>query len=205
MRILFVRLSSFGDVVFALPAAKALRTLSPARISRGRSSRRSRLSWRERPTWTRSFRSTREGGGARGALRRPGRIFAVSGKVRGKSNGASAAGSPFDLVIDARGCSSRLSSPSPLLRRRGKPVRLADRHGADQLPRHGRAVDVDRASRPHVADQMLALAERVTGKTDSRGRRISNTSSKGRPRRRRMAGAVPVDVPSRCYSLFLRS
>ena len=29
MRILFVRLSSFGDVVFALPAAKALRTSLP--------------------------------------------------------------------------------------------------------------------------------------------------------------------------------
>ena len=29
MRILFVRLSSFGDVVFALPAAKALRTALP--------------------------------------------------------------------------------------------------------------------------------------------------------------------------------
>ena len=29
MRILFVRLSSFGDVVFALPAAKALRASFP--------------------------------------------------------------------------------------------------------------------------------------------------------------------------------
>ena len=29
MRILFVRLSSFGDVVFALPAAKALKTALP--------------------------------------------------------------------------------------------------------------------------------------------------------------------------------
>ena len=99
MRILFVRLSSFGDVVFALPAAKALRTALPG----------ARLAWAiegplapllegapyvdeilvvETRIWRKSIlgKKTRE------------EISDFLRTVRGR---------PFDLVVDAQGRSSR--------------------------------------------------------------------------------------------------
>ncbi len=167
MRILFVRLSSFGDVVFALPAAKALRTALPE----------ASLTWAIEPSlaplvagasfvddvvpvdtrgWRRRGfgRKTREE--IRGFLR----------KVRGEKSTASGHGSLFDLVVDAQGLfKSALvtAAASSAGRRVGFGWRTAtERINCLFTDEH---VDVDRASRPHVADQMLALAEHVTGKT----------------------------------------
>src|ERR1039458_4213561 len=157
MRILFVRLSSFGDVVFALPAAKALRTNLPA----------ADLAWAIEPPlaplvagaafvddvvlvdtrgWRRALfaRGTREG------------ISDFLRRVR----------TPFDLVVDAQGLFKSAivtAAASPAGRRVGFGWRTAtERINCIFTNEH---VDVDRASRPHVADQMLALAEHVTGKT----------------------------------------
>jgi lipopolysaccharide heptosyltransferase I len=157
MRILFVRLSSFGDVVFALPAAKALRTNLAA----------AHLAWAIEPPlvplvagapyvddvvpvdtrgWRRALfaRGTREG------------ISDFLRRVR----------TPFDLVVDAQGLFKSAivtASASSAGRRVGFGWRTAtERINCIFTNEH---VDVDRASRPHVADQMLALAEHVTGKT----------------------------------------
>jgi heptosyltransferase-1 len=157
MRILFVRLSSFGDVVFALPAAKALRTALPG----------ARLAWAiEGPlapllvgapyvdeilvantrVWRKNLlgRKTREG--IRDFLRK-GRGFVP------------------DLIVDAQGLfkSALIAAAIPAARKVGFGFRTATERisclFADEY------VDVDRAARPHVLDQMLALAEHVTGKS----------------------------------------
>src|ERR1017187_2424766 len=157
MRILFVRLSSFGDVVFALPAAKALRTNLAA----------AHLTWAVAPPlvplvagaayvddvvpvdtrgWRRALfaRGTREG------------ISDFLRRVR----------TPFDLVVDAQGLFKSAivtAAASSAGRRVGFGWRTAtERINCLFTNEH---VDVDRASRPHVADRMLALAEHVTGKT----------------------------------------
>ncbi len=160
MRILFVRLSSFGDVVFALPAAKALETaLSGAQ-----------LTWAIEPPlaqlvtgapyvddvlpvdtrgWRRAWRATKTREGISEFLRR----------VRGEKT-------PFDLVVDAQGL---FKSALVTLAARGAPRKVGfgwktatERINCLFTDEH---IDVDRTSRPHVADRMLALAEHVTGKT----------------------------------------
>ena len=160
MEILFVRLSSFGDVLFALPAAKALRASLDG----------ARLTWAIEPPlaplvagapyvdailpvdtrgWRRAWRAAGTREEIRGFLRR----------VRGK-------GAAFDLVVDAQG-----------LFKSALVTALA--HGAPRKVGFGwktatervnclvtdERVDVDRAARPHVLDQMLALAEHVTGRS----------------------------------------
>src|SRR5271169_5568300 len=167
MRILFVRLSSFGDVIFALPAAKALRTtLADAN-----------LTWAIEPPLaplvegapfvddvvpvdTRGWRQRGFGRKTRDEIR------GFLRKAGGKGSSASGAGSPFDLVVDAQGLfKSALVTAvaSSASRRVGFGWRTAtERINCIFTNEH---VDVDRASRPHVADQMLALAEHVTGKT----------------------------------------
>jgi lipopolysaccharide heptosyltransferase I len=157
MRILFVRLSSFGDVVFALPAAKALRAnLAGAHLTWAIEPPLAPLvtgapfvdevvpvdtrGWRRTPF----SRGTREG------------ISDFLKRVR----------TPFDLVVDAQGLfKSALVTAvaSSAGRRVGFGWRTAtERINCISTDEH---VDVDRASRPHVADQMLALAEHVTGKS----------------------------------------
>jgi lipopolysaccharide heptosyltransferase I len=164
MRILFVRLSSFGDVVFALPAAKAIRTALPG----------AHLTWAVEPPlaplvagapfvddvvpvdtrrWRRALFSRRTREGISDFLRR----------VRGRRTGAATA---FDLVVDAQGLfKSSLVTAAALSA--GRKVGFGWRTATERVnclftDEH---VDVDRDSRPHVADQMLALAEYVTGKS----------------------------------------
>lgn len=164
MRILFVRLSSFGDVVFALPAAKALRTgLAPAR-----------LTWAIEPPlaplvegapfvddvlpvdtrgWRRALLSSKTREEIREFLR----------KVRG---GVRSAESPsFDLVVDAQGL-FKSAVVTGLARGAPRKVGFGFRTATERV--NGlvtdERVDVDRAARPHVLDQMLALAEHVTGR-----------------------------------------
>ena len=167
MRILFVRLSSFGDVVFALPAAKALRTALPE----------ASLTWAIEPPLaplvagasfvddvvpvdTRGWRRRGFGRKTRDEIR------GFLRKVRGERSSASGARSPFDLVVDAQGL-FKSALVTFAARSAGRKVGFGWRTATERInclftDEH---VDVDRASRPHVADQMLALAEHVTGKT----------------------------------------
>jgi len=157
MRVLFVRLSSFGDVVFALPSAKALKAnLADAH-----------LTWAvEGPLapllegapyvdeilvantriWRKDLlgRRTRE------------EIGDFLRKGRGKR---------FDLIVDAQGLfkSGLIAAAVPAARKVGFGFRTATER-LNCLFTNER-VDVDRAARPHVVDQMLALAEHATGKT----------------------------------------
>jgi heptosyltransferase-1 len=158
MRVLFVRLSSFGDIVFALPAAKALKAnLAGAH-----------LTWAIEPPlaplvagaafvddvvsvdtrgWRRAWRATTTRVEISDFLKR----------VRTAR---------FDLVVDAQGLfKSALvtAAASSAGRRVGFGFRTAtERINCLFTDEH---VNVDRASRPHVLDQMLALAEHVTGRT----------------------------------------
>ena len=161
MRVLFVRLSSFGDVVFALPAAKALRTALPG----------ADLTWAIEPPlapllegaayvdevirvdsrgWRRAWRAVKTRQEISDFLR------------RGRGDGE---GTAFDLVVDAQGLfKSALvtAAASSAGRRVGFGWRTAtERINCLFTDEH---VDVDRNARPHVLDQMLALAEHVTGR-----------------------------------------
>jgi lipopolysaccharide heptosyltransferase I len=158
MRILFVRLSSFGDVLFALPTAKALQTALPS----------AHLTWAIEPPlaplvegaayvdavlpvdtrgWRRSLGAARTREEIREFLRR----------VRGAD---------FDLVVDAQGLfkSALVSFAAPRAPRKvGFGWKTAtERVNCLVTDEH---VNVDRTARPHVLDQMLALAEHVTGRT----------------------------------------
>jgi len=172
MRILFVRLSSFGDVVFALPAAKALRTAFPG----------AHLTWAIEPPlaplisgatfvddamhvdtrgWRRALFSRGTRKGVSDFLRKVRGDGSESGRRR-RTEG----GSPFDLVVDAQGL-FKSALVTAAASSAGRKVGFGWRTATERInclftDEH---VDVDRSSRPHVADQMLALAEYVTGKT----------------------------------------
>lgn len=160
MRILFVRLSSFGDVLFALPAAKALRTALDG----------ARLTWAIEPSlaplvegapyvddvlpvdtrgWRRAWRAakTRE------------EIREFLGRVRGEKTS-------FDLVVDAQGL-FKSALVTFAARSTGRRVGFGWKTATERINclATNERVDVDRAARPHVLDQMLALAEHVTGKS----------------------------------------
>ena len=154
-----MRLSSFGDVLFALPAAKALRTHLDG----------ARLTWAIEPPlaplvsgapyvdailpvdtrgWRRAWRAADTREEIRGFLRR----------VRGE-------GAAFDLVVDAQGLfkSALVTAAASSSRRVGFGWRTTtERINCLFTDEH---VDVDSTARPHVVDQMLALAEHVTGKS----------------------------------------
>jgi heptosyltransferase I len=160
MRILFVRLSSFGDVVFALPAAKALRTnLAGAHLTWAIESPLAPLVAGAAfvddvvPVNTRAWRR---------AWRTAKTKTEISEFLRRSRGG----GNAFDLVVDAQGLFKSAivtAAASSAGRRVGFGWRTAtERINCLFTDEH---VDVDRASRPHVADQMLALAEHVTGNT----------------------------------------
>ena len=156
MRILFVRLSSFGDVVFALPAAKALRT-NLAGVH---------LTWAIEPPlaplvagaafvddvvpvdtrgWRRAWRAakTRE------------EISDFLRTVRGR---------PFDLVVDAQGL-FKSALVTTAASSAGRRVGFGWRTSTEWINCLFTDEHVEAADRPHVADRMLALAEHVTGKT----------------------------------------
>ncbi|MGZ6987897.1 MAG: lipopolysaccharide heptosyltransferase I [Thermoanaerobaculia bacterium] len=158
MRILFVRLSSFGDVVFALPTAKALRTnLAGAH-----------LTWAIEPPlaalvagapyvdavvpvdtrgWRRAWRAAKTREEISDFLRR----------VRER---------PFDLVVDAQGL-FKSALVTAAASSAGRRVGFGFQTATERINClfTDERVDVDRGARPHVLDQMLALAEHVTGKS----------------------------------------
>jgi len=176
MEILFVRLSSFGDVLFALPAAKALKAASGAR-----------LTWAIEPPLaplvagaayvddvlpvdTRGWRRRGFGKETREE------ISDFLRRVRGEGPRLTAPAGPlphspsknsplFDLVVDAQGLfkSALVTVATPAGRKVGFGFRTATER-VNCLVTDER-VDVDRAARPHVLDQMLALAEHVAGKS----------------------------------------
>jgi lipopolysaccharide heptosyltransferase I len=83
-----------------------------------------------------------------------------------KKSSVSLRTSPFDLVVDAQGL-LKSALVTFAARSAGRKVGFGWRTATERVnclftDEH---VDVDRASRPHVADQMLALAEHVTGRT----------------------------------------
>ncbi|MGA7993219.1 MAG: glycosyltransferase family 9 protein, partial [Thermoanaerobaculia bacterium] len=158
MRILFVRLSSFGDVLFALPSAKALRTSLAG----------AHLTWAIEPPlaplvegapyvdgvlpvatrgWRRAWRaaSTRK------------EISDFLRKVRGTN---------FDLVVDAQGL-FKSAIVTGLARGAPRKVGFGWKTATERVNClvTSERVDVDLGARPHVLDQMLALAEHVTGRT----------------------------------------
>jgi heptosyltransferase-1 len=158
MRILFVRLSSFGDVVFALSTAKALRTnLAGAH-----------LTWAIEPPlaplvagaafvddvvpvdtrgWRRAWRAAKTREEISDFLRR----------VRER---------PFDLVVDAQGL-FKSALVTTVASSAGRRVGFGFQTATERINClfTDERVDVDRDARPHVLDQMLALAEHVTGRS----------------------------------------
>lgn len=177
MEILFVRLSSFGDVLFALPAAKALGTIPGAR-----------LTWAIEPPlaplvegaayvddalpvdtrgWRRAWRAAKTREEIREFLRR----------VRGLGPRLVAPAAPlphspskkspvFDLVVDAQGL-FKSALVTGLARGAARKVGFGWRTATERINClvTDERVDVDRDARPHVLDQMLALAEHVTGRS----------------------------------------
>jgi heptosyltransferase-1 len=157
MRVLFVRLSSFGDVVFAMPAAKALKTSLPD----------ARLTWAiEGP-----LAGLLEGASYVDEIivvnTRTWRRDLLGGKTREEISDflRRGRGTPFDLVVDAQGLfkSALVTAAVPAARKVGFGWRTATER-INCLFTNER-VDVDPAARPHSVDRMLALAEHVTGKT----------------------------------------
>lgn len=153
MRVLFVRLSSFGDVVFALPAAKALKVGQPGTT----------LAWAIEPPlapllegapfvdeilpadtrrWRRSIAARSTHKEIRDFLRKE-RDFRP------------------DLVVDAQGLfkSALITASVRAPRKVGFGLRTATER-INCLVTNER---VEAADRPHVLDRMLALAEHVTG------------------------------------------
>ena len=155
MRILFVRLSSFGDVVFAMPAAKALKANLPD----------VRLTWAvEGPLApllegasyvdeivvvnTRAWRKDLLGKRTRKEIE----DFLRRGR-----------GTPFDLVVDAQGLSKSALVTASV--RAARKVGFGWRTATERINCLFTNEHVDAAARPHSVDRMLALAEHVTGKT----------------------------------------
>jgi heptosyltransferase-1 len=159
MRILFVRLSSFGDVLFALPAAKALRTnLAGAH-----------LTWAIEPPLAplvagAAYVDDVVGVDTRG-WRRAWRARKTSEEISEFLREVRTRGDGFDLVVDAQGLfkSGLVTAAVPSAARK---VGFGWKTATERINClfTDERVDVDRAARPHVLDQMLALAEYVTGK-----------------------------------------
>ena len=153
MRILFVRLSSFGDVVFALPAARALRESAPDAT----------LAWAIEPPLapivvgapfvdevlevnTRGWRRSIAAPSTRSEIR----ILLRRGRELRP-----------DLVVDAQGLfKSALVTASVSAPRK---VGFGWRTATERVNCLSTREHVDPADRPHVVDRMLALAEHVTG------------------------------------------
>jgi heptosyltransferase-1 len=156
MRVLFVRLSSFGDVVFALPAARALKTALPD----------ARLAWAVEEPLAPLLEGASYVDEILVANTRPWRKDLLGRKTREEIGDflRKGRGERFDLVVDAQGLfkSALITAAVPAARKVGFGFRTATER-INCLFTNER-VDVDRSARPHVVDQMLALAEHVTGK-----------------------------------------
>jgi heptosyltransferase I len=152
MRILFVRLSSFGDVVFALPAAKALHASLPD----------TRLAWvvegplapllegapfvdeilvADTRAWRRSILEKRTRENISDFLRK-GRKFAP------------------ELIVDAQGLFKSALITGAFSA--GRKVGFGFRTSTEWVNCLFTNEHVEAAGRPHVVDRMLALAEHVT-------------------------------------------
>jgi heptosyltransferase-1 len=157
MRVLFVRLSSFGDVVFAMPAAKALSENLPD----------ARLTWAIEGQFAPLVEGASYVDDVLAANTREWRNSLLGGKTRKEIGDflRKGRGAPFALVVDAQGLfkSALVTASVPAGRRVGFGWRTAtERINCLFTDEH---VDVDRAARPHSVDRMLALAEHVTAKT----------------------------------------
>lgn len=157
MRILFVRLSSFGDVLFALPAAKALRTSLGG----------AHLTWAIEPPLAplvagAPYVDDVIGVDTRGWRRRG---FGKETREEISEFLRRVRGADFDLVVDAQGLFK--SALVTAAARSGRKVGFGFRAATERVNCliTDERVDVDRAARPHVLDQILALAEHVTGRS----------------------------------------
>ena len=151
-RLLLVRLSAFGDVVFCLPAAKALKTAFPAAelawaIEENLAPLVEGAAFVDRVLRTRTLRWRRAPVASRGEVRaflRDARAFAP------------------DVVVDAQGLlkSAWLTAlvPSP------RKVGFGRKTATERVNTLATRERVDPVGRAHVADRMLALAEHVAGR-----------------------------------------
>ena len=157
MRVLFVRLSSFGDVVFALPAAKALKVALPG----------ARLAWAVEGPLAPLLEGAPYVDEILVANTRGWRKDLLGKETRREIEDFLRKGKEFapELIVDAQGLfkSALITAAVPAARKVGFGFRSAAER-INCLFTNER-VDVDGTARPHVLDQMLALAEHVTGKT----------------------------------------
>ena len=146
MRLLFVRLSSFGDVVFALPAAKALRDSGAGTA----------LTWVIEPGLAPLLSGAPYIDEILGADTRGWRRALLAGSTRREVGSllARLRKRPFDVVVDAQGLlkSALVTAAAPA----GRKVGFGWRTATERVEADGR---------PHVLDRMLALAEHVTGRS----------------------------------------
>jgi heptosyltransferase-1 len=154
MRVLFVRLSSFGDVVFALPAAKALKAARPGTT----------LAWAIEPPLApilegAPFVDEIVPADTRGWRRSP-----LAASTRQEIRSFLRKGREFspELVVDAQGLlkSALVTAAFAADRKVGFGWRTA----TERINCLFTDERVEAADRPHVLDRMLALAEHVTGR-----------------------------------------
>ena len=153
MRILFVRLSSFGDVVFALPAAKALRSAHPD----------ARLVWAVEPPLAPLVRGASFVDEVLEANTRGWRRSIATRSTHREIRDFLKKEREFrpDLVVDAQGLfKSALITASV---KSSRKVGFGWRTATERVNCLFTNERVEAADRPHVLDRMLALAEHATG------------------------------------------
>jgi lipopolysaccharide heptosyltransferase I len=155
MRILFVRLSSFGDVVFALPAAKALRTSLPG----------ARLAWAIEGPLAGLLEGAAYVDEILAANTRVWRQSILGGKTREEIRDFLRKGKEFapELIVDAQGLFKSALITAAFSA--GRKVGFGFRTATERINCLFTDERVEAADRPHVVDRMLALAEHVTGKS----------------------------------------
>ena len=155
MRILFVRLSSFGDVVFALPAAKALRTSLPG----------ARLAWAIEGPLAGLLEGAAYVDEILAANTRVWRQSILGKKTREEISDFLRRGKEFapELIVDAQGLFKSALITAAFSA--GRKVGFGFRTATERINCLFTDERVEAADRPHVVDRMLALAEHVTGKS----------------------------------------
>jgi len=155
MRVLFVRLSSFGDVVFALPAAKAIRLARPGTT----------LAWAIEPALAPLVRGASFVDEILEANTRGWRRSLLASSTRREIRHSLKRGREFspELVVDAQGLfkSALVTAVFPAARKIGFGWRTATERVNCLFTRE----HVEADGRPHILDRMLALAEHVTGES----------------------------------------
>src|SRR5512143_3362682 len=153
MRTLFVRLSSFGDVVFALPAAKALHAAHPGTT----------LAWAVEPPLAPLLEGASYVDRIVPVDTRRWRRSLLSASTRQEIRKALEAGQTFapELVVDAQGLFKSALVTAAVSA--GRKVGFGWRTAAERVNCLFTRERVDADGRPHVLDRMLALAEHVAG------------------------------------------